>query len=218
MEEDKSVFLYGLDVGDHKAIFGSVKGLREKFGNDRVFSTPLSEDCLTGVGIGAAVSGMRPVNIHIRADFLLLAMNQLGNMAGNIRYCSQGRVTCPLTVRAVIGKSWGQGPQHSKEIYPMFKHLPGIKVIVPATPQEAYSGLRAAIKANDPVVCFEPRWLYSQTGEVDTNKTIPLEHWKHLWCEYPPMPTTKPLETLLYQKKYGQGDAGFDMNDFKGPF
>ena len=216
MLANPNVFLYGLDVGDHKTIFGSVKGLVEKFGEKRVFSTPLSEDALTGIGIGAAVMGLRPVYIHIRADFLLLCMNQLGNMAGNIRYMTGGKLCCPLTVRAVIGHGWGQGMQHAKTIYPLFKHLPGIKVIVPSTPQEAYSGLRAAIQANDPVLCAEPRWLYGTKGEVDTELKVPLEKWKDLWCEEPPIPTTRPLENLYYQKKYG-----CDLRNgepFRGPF
>lgn len=213
MEENEKVFLYGLDVGDHKMTFGSTKGLREQFGAKRVFSTPLSEDCLSGVGIGAALSGLRPINIHIRADFLLLCMNQLANMAGNIRYLSSGKLSCPMTVRAVIGKGWGQGAQHSKEIYPLFKHIPGIKVVVPGTPQEAYSYLRGAIRANDPVICFEPRWLYSTRAEVDTELELALP--ETLTCPYPPVPTTRPLETLWYQKRYGVDQVD---ESFKGPF
>ncbi len=214
MEQDENVFLYGLDVGDHKCTFGSTKGLCQKFGSKRVFSTPLSEDALTGVGIGAAISGLRPVQIHIRADFLLLCMNQLANMAGNIRYLSGGKLSCPMTVRAVIGKGWGQGSQHSKEIYTLFRHLPGLKVIVPATPQDAYSDLRAAIRANDPVLCFEPRWLYGQRGNVNVDKKGDLNKYAHLWCDYPPVPTCRPLETAWYKMRYGVEM----MDDFKGPF
>lgn len=216
MEEDEKVFLFGLDVGDHKCTFGSTKGLREFFGEKRVFSTPLSEDAMTGVAIGAALSGLKPVQIHIRADFLLLCMNQLVNMAGNIRYLSGGKLSCPMTVRAVIGHGWGQGAQHSKSIYQMFKFVPGIKVIVPSNPQEAYSGLKAAIRSNDPIICFEPRWLYGGEGLVDTEIDIPLHQWSELWCSDPPIPTTRPLETLYYQKKYG-----CDLREgqtFKGPF
>lgn len=216
METNKNVFLYGLDVGDHKCTFGSTKGLKEKFGKERVFSTPLSEDALTGIGIGAAVSGLRPIYIHIRADFLLLCMNQLGNVAGIVRYYSGGILNCPLTIRAVIGGGWGQGSQHSKTIYQLFKYLPGIKIILPSTPQEAYSGLRAAIQANDPVICFEPRWLYDTKDMVDTEAKIPLEKWKHLWCEEPPMPTTRPLETEAYKLRYGKEVENF--RTFKGPF
>lgn len=216
MEKDENIFLYGLDVGDHKCTFGTTTGLKDKFGEKRVFSTPLSEDALTGVGIGCAISGLRPINIHIRADFLLLCMNQLANIAGNVRYYSQGRLQCPLTIRAIIGKGWGQGAQHSKEVYPLFKHIPGIKILLPVTPQEAYSGLRAAIQANDPVICFEPRWYFETKGEVDTELELSLDKWREMWCPYPPMPTTRNLEKEHYKLKYGiDGDA---MEWFKGPF
>jgi acetoin:2,6-dichlorophenolindophenol oxidoreductase subunit beta len=216
MEKDSNVFIFGLDVGDHKCSFNSTKGLKSKFGDARVFSTPLSEDANMGIAIGAAISGLRPINIHIRADFLLLCMNQLGNIAGNVRYYSQGRLSCPLVVRAIIGKGWGQGAQHSKEIYPLFKYLPGIKIILPASPQEAYSGLKAGIQSNDPVICFEPRYFYNKKEEVDTEKEISLDHWKHLWCEYPPCPTTRPLEKEYYKTRFGVD--GDDMEWFTGPF
>lgn len=216
MAKDENVFLYGLDVGDHKETFGSTTGLKKRFGEKRVFATPLSEDANCGLGIGAAIAGLRPVNIHIRADFLLLCMNQLANIAGNVSYYSLGRLSCPLTIRAIIGKSWGQGAQHSKEIYPLFKHLPGLKVIVPSTPQEAYSGLRAAIEDNNPVLCFEPRYLYENAGEVDTELSIPLDRWKHLWCDHPPTPTAKHLENEYYKMRFGVEHG--EMKDFKGPF
>lgn len=216
MEKDENVFLYGLDVGDHKETFGSTVGLKKQFGSQRVFATPLSEDSLCGLGIGAAIAGLRPVNIHIRADFLLLCLNQLANIAGNVSYYSNGKLKCPITVRAIIGKSWGQGAQHSKEIYPLLKHLPGLKVIVPVTPQEAYSGLRAAIEDNNPVVCFEPRYAYENEGELDTDTTIGLERWKHLWCDHPPTPTTKHLENEYYKMRFGVDNG--EMENFKGPF
>lgn len=205
MDLDPNVFLYGLDVGDHKSTFNSTKGLKAKFGEKRVFSTPLSEDALTGIGVGAAISGKKPVFIHIRADFLLLCMNQLANIAGNVRYYSKGRLQCPLTVRAIIGlRGFGQGAQHSKEIFPMFKYIPGVKVILPMNPQEAYSGLRAAIQSSDPVICFEYRYLYNMRGTVDTETEMALENWKHLWCPYPPVPTTKPLEDEWLKMRFGK--------------
>ncbi len=217
MQEDPNVFLYGLDVGDHKDTFGSTKGIKAKFGQKRIFASPLSEDSLCGFGIGAAIAGLRPVNIHIRADFLLLCMNQLANIAGNISYFSNGKSKCPLTIRAIIGKSWGQGAQHSKEIYPLFKHIPGIKVIVPSTPQEAYSGLLMAIRDNNPVLCFEPRYLYENEGAVDTTVEIPLEKWKHLWCDHSPTPTARHLEKEYYLRRFGV-DGDQMGKDFKGPF
>ncbi len=172
MQQDENVFLYGLDVGDHKDTFGSTKGLKKKFGEKRVFATPLSEDVLCGLGIGAAIAGLRPVNIHIRADFLLLCANQLSNIAGNVAYYSNGKLQCPLTIRAIIGRGWGQGAQHSKDIYQMFSTIPGLKIVVPSSVQDAYSLLRASIFDNNPVLFFEHRWLYDVEGELDTEAEV----------------------------------------------
>lgn len=174
MDADPSVFVFGLDVPDHKKIFGSTKGLLERFGGGRVFGTPLSEDAMTGMGIGAALSGLRPVHVHIRVDFALLAMNQLVNIASNARYMSGGRLKVPLTVRAVIGRGWGQSAQHSKSLQSMFAHIPGLKVVMPASPQDGYSLLRAAIEDDNPVVFLEHRWLYDVSGPVDQAKKVPL--------------------------------------------
>lgn len=174
MEADPSVFVYGLDVPDHKRIFGSTKGLVEKFGAKRVFGTPLSEDAMTGMAVGAALSGLRPIHVHIRVDFALLAMNQLVNMASNQRYMSGGRLKVPLTVRAIIGRGWGQSAQHSKSMQGMFAHFPGLKVVMPASVQDAYSLLRSAIRDDDPVVFLEHRWLYDVSGPLDESVEVPL--------------------------------------------
>lgn len=174
LETDPDVFVFGLDVQDHKATFGSGKGLVERFGPGRVFGTPLSEDAMTGMAVGAALSGLRPVHVHIRADFTLLAMNQLVNMASNMRYMSGGRLRVPLTVRAVIGRGWGQSAQHSKSMQGMFAHFPGLKVVMPASPQDAYSLLRSAVQDDDPVVFLEHRWLYDVSGPVDETVSVPL--------------------------------------------
>ena len=109
----RACFVFGLDVDDHKAIQGSTRGLLERFGPERVFTTPLSEDAMTGVAIGAAMAGMRPIHVHIRMDFLLLCMNQLVNIAAKAHYMYGGQVKVPMVVRSMIGKSWGQGAQHS---------------------------------------------------------------------------------------------------------
>ena len=166
MRRDPSVIVYGLDVPDHKAIFGSVKGLLDEFGPDRVFGTPLSEDAMTGVALGAALNGLRPVHVHIRVDFLLLAMNQIANMISCYRYVSGGQFDVPLVLRAVIGRGWGQGAQHSKSLQSIFAHIPGLKVIMPSTPYDMKGLLTAAIRDNGPVICLEHRWLYDVMGPV----------------------------------------------------
>jgi len=174
METDPSVFVFGLDVPDHKRIFGSTAGLVEKFGSRRCFGTPLSEDAMTGVALGAALCGLRPVHVHIRADFLLLAMNQIGNMLCNLRYMSGGKLRIPLVIRAVIGRGWGQSAQHSKSLHGMFAHFPGLKVVLPTTPQDAYSLLRSSIQDDNPVIFLEHRWLYDIRGDVDEDHATPL--------------------------------------------
>jgi pyruvate/2-oxoglutarate/acetoin dehydrogenase E1 component len=137
MAADPSVILFGLGVDDPKAILGTTRGLAEKYGPARVFDTPLSEDAMTGVAIGAAMAGLRPIHVHIRMDFLLLAMNQLVNIAAKARYMYGGQVSVPLVVRSIIGKSWGQGPQHSQALHSLFMHVPGLKVVAPSTPHDA---------------------------------------------------------------------------------
>src|SRR6516225_468808 len=160
MERDPRVFVYGLDVDDHKRIQGSTKGLLERFGAERVFTTPLSEDAMTGFGIGAAMARMRPVHVHIRMDFLMLCMNQLVNIAAKSRYMYDGQVKLPLVVRSMIGKSWGQGAQHSQGLHAMFMHVPGLKVVAPSNAYDAKGCLIRAIRDESPVIFVEHRLLY----------------------------------------------------------
>jgi pyruvate/2-oxoglutarate/acetoin dehydrogenase E1 component len=166
MERDPRVVLYGLDVDDPKAIQGTTRGLLNKFGKERVFGTPLAEDAMTGVGIGMAFAGLRPIHVHIRMDFLMLAMNQLVNMAAKSRYMYGGQLGVPLVVRAMIGKSWGQGAQHSQGLYPQLMNIPGIKVVAPTTPHDAKGCLAAAIRDDDPVLYVEHRILHFAKGPV----------------------------------------------------
>lgn len=164
MESNEKVFVMGEGVDYEKGIFGSTSGLLEKFGKARVFDTPLSEDAMTGVGIGASLLGMRPVMVHARIDFLMLTMNQLINHAAKWPYICGGRV--PIVIRAIIGRGWGQGAQHSQSLQALFAHIPGIKVIMPSTARDAKGMLVSAIKDNEPVICIEHRWLYDKVGDV----------------------------------------------------
>ena len=166
MARDPSVIVFGLDVDDPKAIQGTTRGLVEKYGPQRVFGTPLSEDAMTGVAIGAALAGLRPVHVHIRMDVLMLAMNQLITLAAKSRYMYGGQVHVPIVVRSMIGKSWGQGAQHSQGLYSFFMHVPGVKVVAPTTPYDAKGCLIQAIRDNDPVMYVEHRILHFQKGPV----------------------------------------------------
>jgi pyruvate/2-oxoglutarate/acetoin dehydrogenase E1 component len=166
MERDKSVIVFGLDVDDPKVIQGTTRGLLEKYGSERVFGTPLSEDAMTGAAIGMALAGLRPIHIHIRMDFLMLSMNQLVNVAAKSHYMYGGQVHVPIVVRSMIGKSWGQGAQHSQGLYAFFMHVPGFKVVAPTTPYDAKGCLLQAIRDDNPVMYVEHRILHFQKGPV----------------------------------------------------
>ena len=167
MERDETVFIYGIGVSDHKRIFGTTANLVEKFGEKRCFDTPLSEDALTGMALGAAINGMRPILVHMRVDFSLLAMNQLINQISAFRYISNGEFKVPIVIRNIIGRGWGQGSQHTKTMQSLFAHIPGLKVVMPTTIEDAKGLTAAAIRDDNPVMFMEHRWLYFQEGEVE---------------------------------------------------
>ncbi len=166
MDADPTVIVMGIGVDDHKAIFGSTKGLVNRFGPTRVFDTPISEAAMTGIALGASLGGLRPVHIHIRADFLYLAMDQIFNMAAKWRTMFGGKMGAPLVIRAVIGRSWGQGAQHSQSLQSFFMHVPGIRVGMPTTAADGQGLLLSALKSSDPTILIEHRFLYDIMGEV----------------------------------------------------
>jgi acetoin:2,6-dichlorophenolindophenol oxidoreductase subunit beta len=166
MRRDPSVIVLGQGVDDHRGTVGTTLGLAEQFGPARVFDTPLSEDAMTGVAIGAALAGLRPMHVHIRQDFLLLCMNQLVNIAAKAHYMYGGSVSVPLVVRSMIGKSWGQGAQHSQALHALFMHVPGLKVVAPSTPYDAKGALVQSLRDNNPVVFVEHRMLHFQRSYV----------------------------------------------------
>lgn len=166
MRRDPRVFVMGMGVDQPEGIYGTTEGLVAEFGASRVLDTPISEEGMTGVAVGAAMAGMRPIHVHIRMDFLLLAMNQLVNIAAKARYMSGGASTVPLVVRAVIGRSWGQGAQHSQGLHSLFSHIPGLRVVAPGTPFDAKGGLIASIREDNPVIFVEHRLLHRLTGAV----------------------------------------------------
>ena len=168
-------FLMGLGVPDPKGIFGSTIGLQDKYGPDRVFDVPLSENAMTGVALGSAISGMRPVLTHQRVDFALSSIEQLVNQAAKWHYMFGGRMKAPMVIRMVIGRGWGQGPQHSQSLHGWFAHIPGLKVILPTTPFDAKGMLISAVEDDNPVICFEHRWLYNLEDHVPSaDYRVPL--------------------------------------------
>ncbi len=175
MQSDPSVIVLGIGVDDFKGTYGTTMGLKEKFGPDRVFDTPLSEEGLTGIAVGAALGGLRPIHVHIRVDFLMLAMNQIVNLAAKIRYMYGGAVSVPIVIRAIIGKSWGQGAQHSQGLHSFFMHVPGLRVVAPTTPYDAKGCLIQSIRDSNPVMFIEHRLLHFQKGPVpEASYTVPF--------------------------------------------
>jgi pyruvate dehydrogenase E1 component beta subunit len=166
MEKDPKVFIMGLGASDAAAIFGSTKGLAEKYGPKRVLDMPVAENAITGVALGAAIQGMRPVMTHIRLEFAMLTIDQIVNQAAKWHYMFGGQASVPLVIRMVVGRGWGQGAQHSQSLQAWFAHVPGLKVVMPATPYDAKGLLISAIEDNNPVIFIEHRWLYGIHGSV----------------------------------------------------
>lgn len=166
LEQDPAVIVYGLGTPDPKGVFGTTLGLQEQFGADRVFDMPTAENAMTGVGIGAALGGLRPVLTHQRLDFALLSLDQIINNAAKWRFMFGGRRAVPLTIRMILGRGWGQGPTHSQNLQALFAHIPGMCVVSPATPADAKGLLLSAIFGEDPVIFLEHRWLHGAKGET----------------------------------------------------
>ncbi|MAO56816.1 MAG: alpha-ketoacid dehydrogenase subunit beta [Rhodospirillaceae bacterium] len=160
LDADDQVIVIGLGVPDPKGIFNSTSGLQEEFGPDRVMDMPLSENAMTGVVIGAAMTGLRPVMTHQRVDFAMTAMEQIINQAAKWHYMFNGQHKVPIVVRMVVGRGWGQGPQHSQSLQSLFAHIPGLKVIMPTSAHDAKGMLISAIEDDNPVISLEHRWLY----------------------------------------------------------
>jgi pyruvate dehydrogenase E1 component beta subunit len=166
LEHDPTVFVFGQGVDDPSAMFGGTKGLQARFGRARVFDSPLSEEGMMGVSAGAAMNGMRPVFMHNRPDFVLLAMNQLVTHAAKFHFMDNGQTTVPMVVWAAIGRGWGSGAQHSQAIQGLLLGVPGIKIVMPSTAYDAKGLLLSAILDNNPVCVFEHRWLMKKDGIV----------------------------------------------------
>jgi len=181
MQHDSRIILIGEGVPDPKAIFNTTEGLREKYGITRVFDMPLAENGLTGICVGAALAGMRPVMVHQRVDFALLAMDQLVNNAAKWHYMFDGKASVPFVVRMIVGRGWGQGPQHSQSLQAMFAQVSGLKVIMPMSAHDAKGMLISAIEDEGPVLMIEHRWLHHVKDLVPENYyRVPLDQAKVL--------------------------------------
>lgn len=166
LQKDPSSFLLGEGVDDPGGIFGSTLGLADEFGKSRVIDSPIAENGMTGIAIGAAMAGMKPIFVHMRMDFLPMCMDQLVNHAAKWYFMTGGKVNVPLIVRAIIGRGWGSAAQHSQALHGLFTHVPGLKVVMPATPYDAKGLMLAAHRDGNPIMFVEHRWLYDRIGFV----------------------------------------------------
>jgi pyruvate/2-oxoglutarate/acetoin dehydrogenase E1 component len=166
METDPSVVLIGQGVKSPWYVGNTARGLLERFGDRRVYDTPVSENAVTGAAVGAAMAGLRPVIVHPRMDFMLFAMDPIINQAANWRYMSGGAGRVPVVFWGIINRGGEQAAQHSQALHSIFAHVPGLKVVAPSTPFDAKGLLIAAVRDDDPVVFVDDRWLYAAEGPV----------------------------------------------------
>jgi len=166
MKKDKNLICYGLGVSDVKNVFNTTENLKNLFGKKRVFDVPCSENALTGISVGAALAGVRSVVTHQRLDFFLLALDQLVNSAAKWYYMFGSQISVSITIRLIIGKGWGQGPTHSQNLQSWFNHIPGLKIVMPSTPEDAKGLLISSILDPNPVIFLEHRWLHNITSKV----------------------------------------------------
>src|SRR6195256_773980 len=166
MRRDPTVFIFGEDVAEAGTPFKVLSGLVEEFGTERVMDTPISEAGFTGMGVGAAMTGMRPVIDIMFGDFLGLVMDQIANQAAKVHYMSGGTLRAPMVIRTTLGATRRSAAQHSQSLHALVSHIPGLKVALPATPYDAKGLMKAAIRDNSPVVFFEDKMGYALKGEV----------------------------------------------------
>jgi len=169
LASDPRVFVIGQGVWNPWYAGTSLKDLDKEFGRERVIDTPVSENATTGLAIGSAIAGMRPIVFHPRMDFMMLAVDPIVNQAANWSYIFAGQVHVPVVIRAVINRGGEQGAQHSQALQAFFMHVPGLKVVMPSTPYDAKGLLISAVGDGNPVLYIDDRWLYGDTGEVPEN-------------------------------------------------
>jgi len=172
MRRDPSVFIMGEDIAHHGGIFRVTKDLVEEFGSERVRDTPISEAAFVGLGIGAAIEGLRPVVELLFMDFALVAADQIVNQAAKLRYMAGGKLSIPLVIRTQQGGGRGNGAQHSQSFESWLAQVPGLTIVAPSSPADARGLLKSAIRNNNPVVFIEHKLLYNTRGEVPVEEQI----------------------------------------------
>ncbi len=172
MARDERVFVIGEDVGEAGSVFKVLVGLLDEFGGNRVIDSPISEAGIAGLGVGAAITGMRPIVDIMFGDFTTLVMDQLINQAAKTHYMSGGKLNVPMVLRTTLGASRRSAAQHSQSLHALFSHIPGLKVAVPSTPYDAKGLMKSAIRDENPVIIFEDKVLYQQKGPVPEEEYV----------------------------------------------
>ena len=172
LRRDPTVFVIGEDVAEAGTPFKVLSGLVEEFGAERIMDSPISEAGISGLALGAAMTGMRPVVDIMFGDFMTLVMDQLANQAAKIHYMSGGRLSAPLTIRTTLGATRRSGAQHSQSLHALVAHIPGLKVVLPATPYDAKGLFKSAIREDNPVVVFEDKMMFAVKGPVPEEEYI----------------------------------------------
>ena len=180
LEADSRVVIFGLGVEDPKGVFGTTLGLADHFGRSRVFEGPTAESAMSGICIGMAQNGLKPTVIHQRVEFSLLGFEQIVNQAAKWRYMTDGRSSCGVTFRMIVGKGWGQGPQHSQSLESVFGHFPGLKVYAPGSLESLYDVTRMSMVDPDPCVILEHRWLHHVRGKEQDIRRLRKDQFKDL--------------------------------------
>jgi len=175
MKFDDSVIVMGQGVKSPWYIGNTAKGLLEKFGSDRIIDTPVSENAVTGAAIGASLSGMRPIVVHPRMDFMMYAMDPIVNEAANWHYMFGGKASVPVVIWAIINRGGEQAAQHSQALHALFGHIPGLKVVMPSTPYDAKGLMISSIEDDNPVIYIDDRWLHGIEEDVPAEMyTVPI--------------------------------------------
>jgi pyruvate/2-oxoglutarate/acetoin dehydrogenase E1 component len=221
LAKDNSVFLIGEGLPDPKSVFGTTANLKDRHPT-RVFDMPISENGLTGVAIGAALNGMRPMIVHQRMDFTLYALDQVINNAAKWFSMFGGQKSVPLVIRMIIGRGWGQGNQHSQNLEALYAHVPGLKVVVPASAHAAKGLLVSAVEDANPVIFIEHRWLHNTTSDVPqvlyrvpigqariahSGKDLTIVTWSY--------PTLEVMKAVEYLEQQGISAEVLDMQTIR---
>lgn len=221
----RNAFIMGQGVDDFKGIFGSTTDLATKYGAQRVFDVPLMEEGMTGIAIGAALVGDYPITTHIRADFSFVAMNQIINLASKYHYMFGGIMSCPMLIRLIVGRSWGQGAQHSQSPQATFAHYPGLTVVMPSTSQAIIDMYPQIINRHPgPVISIEHRLLYNLDFTVsDSGQRVPLTSYvAREGSDVTVVATSVMVVEALRAAQYVQEKAGIeteivDLNSISHP-